>query len=620
MKLDTCGSVRLELSARLDGETTPEVEAMLAHHLESCAGCRRYDEKLHLLRRAVRLQPAGAVPDLTDRIRERVVLERNRTPRVSFLHEARIAVFAAAATIVVILVVNLPAVSPERDVATASEVIRGIRAAARSLSSYGATFDIVERNYASDVARRHFTARVRFAAPESLRLEVVDRTIADAGGYTPQGYKLVASARRWSAVEPSRCVPQSVHPCPSDDSRVRWGVANRQPFDGTTRVPTDIILPLQSIASAGDLNVLGERRMLGRDVVGVETSYAAALALVHALDPFEVWRPFHPLDSVRVWLDSKTWFPLALTVRADPSDQRREWALRHRFAPAAESDVLLRITATRLAEATPPPTPSHTDADFLDGGFEESSFRPIRNGPTFVAELSPYRSGTTATGDRVVAYADGLSWLRVATSPPRPPSLGALLASEEVHLDDKRVAYYTPASSGSARRIDVYGRAFDVRLESNLPRATLLRIARSVGLRGDSRSVARSEAAITRRVPLASVDKRDYARVPQYVPPGYTRAGAYVTSQRTGGSIVTLVYRRPETDLDPKGLRITQSPGLRRLPPTSEDFMAVPISGGVGRWSVARGELEWIDEGVYRSVSVPSLDLDLALRIAASLR
>jgi hypothetical protein len=49
-------------------------------------------------------------------------------------------------------------------------------------------------------------------------------------------------------------------------------------------------------------------------------------------------------------------------------------------------------------------------------------------------------------------------------------------------------------------------------------------------------------------------------------------------------------------------------------------MVPVRVDGDPARWSVERGEIEWIDDGVYRSVAAPSFDLATALQIARSLR
>nr|MDQ3916208.1 zf-HC2 domain-containing protein [Actinomycetota bacterium] len=63
-----CGWARVELSARLDGEAAGETAGALDAHLAGCASCRRHGRELERVRRALRVQPAGDVPDLAPAI------------------------------------------------------------------------------------------------------------------------------------------------------------------------------------------------------------------------------------------------------------------------------------------------------------------------------------------------------------------------------------------------------------------------------------------------------------------------------------------------------------------------------------------------------------------------
>jgi predicted anti-sigma-YlaC factor YlaD len=63
----TCDEVRVNLSARLDGEATDLSANQLDTHLLSCAGCRSWLAQAEQVTRAVRVPPAE-VPDLTVRI------------------------------------------------------------------------------------------------------------------------------------------------------------------------------------------------------------------------------------------------------------------------------------------------------------------------------------------------------------------------------------------------------------------------------------------------------------------------------------------------------------------------------------------------------------------------
>jgi hypothetical protein len=107
--------------------------------------------------------------------------------------------------------------------------------------------------------------------------------------------------------------------------------------------------------------------------------------------------------------------------------------------------------------------------------------------------------------------------------------------------------------------------------------------------------------------------------VPTFLPPGYTQAAAQTArSHRSTG--ITLVYRRPAAELDGVGLILYQADGQTLAPPSSPDEQAVTVGAVTGRWSPEQHLLEWVDHGVYRSLSGPAFDLSVLLKVAASLR
>lgn len=61
-----CGDARIEISARLDGESAPHALEALDAHLSTCATCRAYSAAVASVHRSVRLRAAEPVPpDLT---------------------------------------------------------------------------------------------------------------------------------------------------------------------------------------------------------------------------------------------------------------------------------------------------------------------------------------------------------------------------------------------------------------------------------------------------------------------------------------------------------------------------------------------------------------------------
>src|SRR5206468_7261688 len=83
---------------------------------------------------------------------------------------------------------------------------------------------------------------------------------------------------------------------------------------------------------------------------------------------------------------------------------------------------------------------------------------------------------------------------------------------------------------------------------------------------------------------------------------------------------VTIVYRRRAAELDGVGLRLYQALGATLPPPQSVSEQAVAVRGGIGRWSSEDHLLEWVEGGVYRSLSGPAFDLSTLLRLARSIR
>jgi hypothetical protein len=81
-----------------------------------------------------------------------------------------------------------------------------------------------------------------------------------------------------------------------------------------------------------------------------------------------------------------------------------------------------------------------------------------------------------------------------------------------------------------------------------------------------------------------------------------------------------MFFRRPGTELDGVGIRLHQADGEPLPPPVDPDVLAVRVRGVIGRYSPLRAELEWVEDGVYRSLRGTALDLAGLLQVADSLR
>jgi hypothetical protein len=625
-----CDEARVELSARLDDEVDTETASRLDDHLRGCAHCRAHYEELASVRRALRTQLADEVPNLVPRVMDRVSAGKRRdsvrSGRVPARREwslrLRIAGFAAAIAAVV-AGVWLPGTDTRTGTAAAAEVTKGVRTAARALETYEATFAVVERGWHARVDRRRFSAKVQYRAPASFSLRLQDQTSYPGGGWPANDVELIANARGWWIDAPSTCPPEALPGCPSGGREER-SLVNRQPFDGTVNLPTDLIYPLQTLADSSAFEVVDSGTVNGRAALKVTLPYRQALPLVMALQAGGSWREFHPLDRVELWIDESTWFPLRFDVIAGSSEDRRLWARRQGYEDGS-GETLLQVRALRFAtpeDFAPGTFSPPQEGTVADGGFAPRAFSEIAGdfAPQRLAGLSAYRAGAITGGQELLTYTNGMEWLKVIASDGNVlPSRSDALA-EEVRLDDGGWAYYEPATDSSGRRLHLYGADRRLLLETNLPRTQLLSVAGSI--RGVWHQLPRKlhsgGATLIRVAPNA--DQFDWTRTPKHLPRGYKPRASLLTRTAHAPPTLTTYYRGAETEFDGLGVRVTQARDTRLLPPSSEEFLEVPLGRTAARWSPQRMELEWIEDDTYLAVSTPSFDLSTALRIARGLR
>lgn len=614
-----CAEARPDLSARLDDELDQATAAALDAHLKQCPECRGHERALERVRRALRAQPAGPVPDLSGRILQRVGAEgekvgSRRDKAQSWAESARVAAIAAVVAALVVAGASSLFTAQPPHMAAAGTIASRVRAAARQLDAYRASFEITERGWHPEVGLRRFTATVAFDAPERFRLRLRDHTPYPASASWPRNdVDVVANARRWWIKEPSSCPIAALPGCAVDATTETRTIVHRQPFDGTSSLPTDIIVPLETLASSSGFEVVGEDRVLGRRAYRVALPYRQAIPLVMALEAGGSWRSFDPFDRVEIWIDKRTWFPLRFTVTS-----------------ASSSRILMRVQATSFSQPNRLPRSLFvppTGGLPKDGGFKPVSPNRLSDqAPRFVAGLSPYRAGTSGAGRSILAYADGMTWLKVIhdASPSRSHAYES--TAEEIALGAERFAYYEPATQAPAseslgRRMDIYGDNVHVHLESNLSRADLVEVAESVPLRKTRVPARRREGGLqVRRLTPRAARTTSFVQWPAYLPPGYRASAAFRSRSLDGRETVTVYFRRAEAEYDGYGIRLTQSRPVKLMPPTSETFRGVDIGSTPGRWSDERGELEWRRSGTYRAVLAPSFGASTALRIAESLR
>ncbi|MDP9068645.1 MAG: zf-HC2 domain-containing protein [Actinomycetota bacterium] len=597
----TCNSVRAELSARLDdGATTTsdEVDA----HLRHCDGCRHFEATQHSVRRALRIEPVQPTPDVAPRVMQAISTPSRQDLRA---FRIRIAAVAAIAAALVVLATTLPVLDSTPRVAAASEVTARAFSVARTLESYRATFQIQERGWHAAIPVRRLIAKVWYSAPESFRLRVRDLTEYPAGAWPPNDVDVIASPSRSWIREPYSCPPEALPGCAISAGVEERTLDDRQPFDGTTRIPSDIVVPLETLAASDAFSVMGTEEIGEHDALHVVLTYRQAFPLVDALQAGGSWTPLLPLDRVDLWLEQESWFPLAFEVTRPGVPQ-----------------PLLEVTTRNFVQ------PRHLQARLFDapvggtiryGGFAadrhpQSAGRYV---PRYVAGLEPYRSGTTASGDRLVAFARGMSYLNVTNRRARPrPDLDE--PAEVVQLREGSFGFYRPAGPGSGRTIDVFTKRTHLRLETNLRREQLLEVAASLPVAGVAPRTLRSNGKVIVRIEPNRLHI-GFARQPTYLPAGYGSISALLSRDRRGADVTT-VYLQSETALEGSEIRLFQSTRVSMLPPVSDNVVAVRVGGSAARWAPQRGELDWIGEdGTYRSLTAPSFDLTTVLRIAEGL-
>jgi hypothetical protein len=638
-----CEVAERELSARIDGEHRPGTEATLAEHLESCPSCRAFEARATRLRELVRVSPAAPVPDLVPAIMAEVRREAagdagraRRAPLV--LAWGRYATaFAAGALVAALVLSGLPGFRRGLSPALATEIPQRVAAASTQVTEYRATFDVVERHFHPRVAERRFVARVTFRAPERFRATVTDTTTYPSGIW-PRNDTVVAVDRdRWLARGPAGCPREALPSCSTGGQDVRR-VTGREPFDGDALLPTDIVLPVRTLAGTDRVRVVGRDTVLGQDAVVVELAYSDAVPLFTYLQAAGSWRPLFPLDRVLVALDAESWFPLSYEVRAAASDDRGEWAQANALPIERAGALLLRVTARsfRSNVARAPALPALPGAH--DEGFRDvpMSQLAVETGnavllPRDLAGLRPYRAGTFTAGGRpedeaLLSFTRGLAWLKVrqTASWEEPHLFGdvtALAIPEK--LANGGVAYYEPATATLGRRLSIHAPGTDLYLETNLPRDALFRVAASIPIRGrpipDPWLTVRWQGGTLRlQVPLDEARAEvPNLQLPSSLPPSYELWTIHLVQQgeATGAAVY---FRRPGAELDGVGIRYYQAPGDELAPPLDPDVVSVRLGDAVARFSPTRGELEWVADGTYRSLTAPTLDLATLLRVAGS--
>lgn len=650
-----CSRSQAALSERMDGEhLAPRVTAALDQHLAGCATCRAFEQRAYRLREQVRFGIAPAVPDLVEPIMAAVEREslqhapthaRLRVVRPSReLQPPRRLLTRAAPSVAALLVgaiagsllVGGPFREPGgRSAVAAATVARGVASAASELSAYQASFQMTEYHFSTEVPVRELSMNVWFEAPERFRLDIADHTNYPSAGFTPTDLSLVVNGSEWYSSGPAPC---QFARCPQKQTLI----THRVPFSSTTPAPTDLVLPVTTLADANQLTVLGRGTLLGRSAVEVQLPFERARALFPFLDLGGSWRPFFPNDRVVLWLDASSWLPLKWSVYPASGHERDQWALRFGLPEEPSKRAIFEVSALSLDERTPTPgtfkipnVETATDAgatviDLADAS-RETGFTPVT--PSAVGGLDLYQvvlppaQEQRPAGETLITYSKGLSWLKVGET--RSWSQDAFFGpigfhAQQVALPNGGVAYYEPASVDHGRRVSIHSAGTDLYVETNLSREELLGVAGSLPVRGieipEAWRVRTAPGGVTVRVSLdqASAALPFDLQVPQQLPTGYGLASAELVrvQDRLGANVY---FQQADADLGAGPIRFHVEAGQELPPASAASQSAIEVRGTEGRWTPDRGQLEWVEDGVYYSLDASGLGLEDLLAAAASM-
>lgn len=629
-----CDQARADLSLAADGELAGGRDAPLAAHLAGCGACTAFQARLATIRQQLRFEPVGAVPDVAPRVMAAVRHHarpappegsgeppwaplgpaRPRPPRRRGGRLLPVAAAFLAGAVVGATFVGLGGRRPAQ-VAMADLPARVV-AAQRTLTSLAAEVSLVERNWHPDVPERVLAGRLRYRAPESLALQLADRTVYPSAAWVHNDVTLVVTGDRWWTRGPRGCPVEAQPACTPRAPGVRL-VERREPFADATPVPLDLVTPVRSFTPAAAPAPLGAGRVGGRAAVGVATTAAQVAPLLAGLAPAGNLRAFHPSDPVELWLDEAALLPLALKVTVAAGGERQRWAAAHGY-PDRPGQVVLELTLRGVelnrpleAGAFPPPPPGARaeDAGFRDQPAPANPGGVVPDPAWLPPGFRPHRSGAVggAGGPRVNVrtWTDGRAWLKVrATGDWRGDRLFGDLGPLVHPLGLGAGVAYASEDGG---RVAVHGDAVDLVVSGSLAPSDLARVAAGLPVAGRPVPGGWAEAAS--------------ATLPQALAasPGLLRprdpAGFAPPAVRVDGKVVTLAYAGPGS----RGFLLVQAPGARLTPPLDADARGVRVRGSDGRWSAERGQLEWVEAGRTFDFRSATLSLEELLAIAASL-
>lgn len=630
-----CDRAQAAISERMDGERLPgRVAAALDVHAAGCAACRTFAGHAASVRTAVRIRSAERIPDLVEPIMAQVARVapagrrlRRRAPRPRSLGPV------AAALVVGLVAGSVVVGGPWQDhgtrtTATAGDVGRGVRAAARRVEAYHAVFAITERGLSAAVPTRSLQAQLWFSAPGRYRMDVRDTTSYPSDAWTPTDLTYVEDGAATLRSGPSGCpaIPPTTGCLPT-----RTLTHDRSQYSADAPRVADLVVPLDVLANPRGLTVVRTGTVLDRRAVLVQMSFARAAPLFPFLQLGGTWRPFFAEDRVELWVDAADWSPLRWTVYPSEEATRADWELRFGLPPEPTDIAILDVIATQSDHVRPTAdrfAPVGASAAVpLNELAARVGFQPLTPTATDDLMLTGGAAPPVAAGSpqSLLTYSSGLTYLRVGERRGWPGSqpFGPVSADAEQVQVGGGVAYYEPAAGELGRRLSIHTPDTNIYLETNLPRDQLLAVAASLPLTGLEAPVAwrvqHVGNARTERLTLAQAKARtsfDF-EVPATLPGGYLLASVRLAVVR-GVESVTLELRQRDSDLGAGPIRIHLEAADTLPPAASAVQVPVPLGDVEARWIPSQWRLEWVADGIYRSVDGSGVDRAILAAVASS--
>lgn len=612
----SCDVAHERLSAALDGALDADGRADLDAHVAACPACAAHQERLLRLRRAVRYEVVSAVPDVAPAVLAKLSARGRR--RVARAPRARArrrewATLAAALLVGVVAGTAFIGLDMQRSARVRADVPRRVVAAQAQVTALHARMTVVERGWHPDVPLRRYQGSLVYRAPESLSVTLDDRTAYPDRRWVANDVVAVTDGDRWWARGPVRCPIETLPDCADPAPRLQV-VTGREPFRAATPAPLDLVVPVRSFALAAVPEWLGSSRVAGRYAVGMVTTAAQIAPLLDGLSQAGTLREVHPSDRVEVWLDEQALVPLKLTVRATEGPERALWASRHGYDDRAGDAVLaVRLDGVEVNGIVPdgafPPPPGQAEA--RDAGFVDRPRQRIDvPEPGWLPDgMTAHRSGVArgsaaAPEVAVASWSDGLAWVKVRAT--RDWGGQRLLGQLGDTVRRVELASGTAYVGDGGRTVAVHGRAVDVVIEGSVPEDTLLRIAGSLGVRGEPVPGSWPEAGTAS---IAEVSERTAALVPPEL------AGFAPPAARVVDGTVVIAVAGPGS----RGFVLTQTPDDTLAPPLHPDVRGVEVRGVAGRYTPGIGELEWVEGGYAVSLRSDTLAADELVAVAERL-